>query len=551
MSGIKIGVNIFSFLMITVFLLVLIMEGIALVGGMPEVYDNIVHPHVSTESDIIVEKCDNSSITLKPEVNGTSYSLENHTIFTHEEPLEDGRIYHLSCGHRDVYFRAVKPKNLDYIVVGGFKDHIVIAFNRELNHSDVESLIYFQPNVTYSTRWYHNTLVIEPDARPYEKYRLRIQGNLSTEKKGINISATFIGGYGIEKTIIEPNSVPSYPVTYTFIILPPGIPAITGLLSGQGFLIYYLFIVASILASLLYLGIRYGRRTWKDVERFRRNLSLKIPSKNPAFEIGALFFASISFTVIFYYIAEIFNPHPTVPDFSRMKMWEQMYGLARAGVWEELITRIPFIGIPLLLIHLFRGKRSMPLYRYVLGGEFEMDRLTLLLITICGLMFGIVHMLGGWDAFKILPAMAGGMAMGYLYARYGIWASIILHFSIDYLTIPAYVFDLPSLNIAMDLFIFIGVFIGLYFLYIYSNAFIMKFFGKKGGEKSIRAGMEPPRVYKEEWERYGEYGIPYAQYPYRCYRCGNTEGEYIGDGLLRCTRCGALSRLPPFPPPRA
>ena len=536
-------INIFSVIMIVAFIIALILESVALIAGVPIVTDNIEHPRISTESDLILNG--NGSFSISPQVNGTTYLVEEHTIFVPDQPLEDGRIYHLENGDKSMDFMAVAPNKLKYHIIGGFREHIVIAFNMPVNRSAVDYAISFEPNMNFSVTWHHNTMVVSPENHHFI-YTMTIKGNISDDEhnRTVDITVKYISGIGVGNTFVEPSSLPSIPRTYTFIIIPPGIPMLTGFLSGTSFLIYYLVIVATIAISLGYMGFKYGKKTLKSIVEFPNRFEFRL-FDNAIFETAALFFASLSFTVIFYMIAEMFNPHPTVPGISSMSLWEQLYELARAGVWEELITRIPFIGIPLLFVHLYRNKGMKPLYSYIIGGNLGIDFASISLITICGFMFGFVHMLGGWDAFKILPAMLGGMAMGYLFVKYGIWASMIMHFATDYLSIPSILWHSNALEISTDLFVIGSMVIGVYFLYVYSRATIeFLFFPNKKRSKEKKVMLPPPSA---PFDTNVE-GIPYAPYPYRCYNCGNTEAEYLGNGILRCTRCGSLSKFVPLIP---
>ena len=68
------------------------------------------------------------------------------------------------------------------------------------------------------------------------------------------------------------------------------------------------------------------------------------------------------------------------------------------------------------------------------------------------------------------------MAFGYLFLRKGLYASVILHFTINYLTMPLQVAgDPPALVQIFDVVLFLLIFIGaiLFFYYIIR---IYKFF---------------------------------------------------------------------------
>lgn len=586
--------NLLSIIAIFSFIGVLILESVTLMAGIPLVMDNIERPRISTESDIIIpfSGCNESkaisSFSIEPQVNGSFYTLDNHLIFTPSNGLKDGEEYTLTygCENKSITFVAERPSNnasrVDYTLVSGFYHKIVIAFNMDVNHKDIERNISFKPDLSFSSYWYGNTLVIEPQNATSMSYEVKIDGSTEINGKNytVNFQTTYYPGYGI-LDMQGDSAIPQKESTWLFLIIPPGLPLPVSRISGNAFAGYFLFIVSAILLSLGYISLKEGRQIIRSSADSLKKFRLKVPAENSLFEIAALFFATISFSVIFYYFIMLFNPNPTVPQFGKMPLWEQLYEFARAGVWEELITRIPFIGLILLLVHAVKGEREAPIYRYIVGGGFKTDRTVLILIFICAFMFGFVHMLGGWDMFKILPAMVGGLAMGYLYTKWGIWASITLHFATDYLSMPSMFFNSRLMEASINLFLLGSVFIGIYFFYLYSRAFLVHIRKKKPVyNQPQRHGQNypqypypqhpqnyppqypypqyqqayipqyPQQPYSQPSQNYPPQrpDIPYAPYPYRCYVCGNTQAEYMGNGILRCTRCGALSRIPPQPP---
>lgn len=104
---------------------------------------------------------------------------------------------------------------------------------------------------------------------------------------------------------------------------------------------------------------------------------------------------------------------------------------ANAAVWEEVISRVAYIGVPMTVIAALCRRRDFP--KYLLGG-FGMSRATLVLIVVSATVFGFAHQ-SGWGDWKILPTFLSGLALGYLYVRFGIHASIMFHFAVDYLAV--------------------------------------------------------------------------------------------------------------------
>ena len=120
---------------------------------------------------------------------------------------------------------------------------------------------------------------------------------------------------------------------------------------------------------------------------------------------------------------DIDNPIGFVPD--------ALYAYANAAVWEEVITRIVFIGVPMAIMAACHLRKDF--WKYLLGG-FGMSRLAIVLIFASALVFGFAHM-SGWGLWKVLPTFISGIALGYLYVRFGVHISIMMHFAIDYMAV--------------------------------------------------------------------------------------------------------------------
>ena len=120
-----------------------------------------------------------------------------------------------------------------------------------------------------------------------------------------------------------------------------------------------------------------------------------------------------------------------VPDFGNKI--EQMFGMANAAFWEEIITRVLYIGVPMVFISLFITGRNES-YRCIFGG-FGMSKTAVVLIIISGVIFGLAHY-PGWDdqIWKVITAGLMGMFLGYVFVRFGLYASILLHFINNYLS---------------------------------------------------------------------------------------------------------------------
>jgi hypothetical protein len=189
-------------------------------------------------------------------------------------------------------------------------------------------------------------------------------------------------------------------------------------------------------------------------------------------------------------------------------------------VYEEIITRIIFIGIPLFLVNFAMGERgeSRKAQSYILGGGFDINRTTAILLLFSSGMFAFAH-LAAWDITKIPPTFVGGLALGYLYLRKGLFASIMLHFSVNYFaTLGTFVEGNFGATMVLGLFLLlISLFGALFFIH-----YVMRI----GAHFSKEPAGEEPQVPAQE-------AIP----PYQCPMCGNLEARYI-DGTFECLNCG-------------
>jgi len=209
-------------------------------------------------------------------------------------------------------------------------------------------------------------------------------------------------------------------------------PAPTAILTvtGWGFVAYYLGIVAAITISFFYVLFK----DWKIYAK-ELNMRWKEGEHSIFFTVSAVFFAVLFFDRAYIFFITLIQITPTTPDFSGAPIWEIMYSLANASVWEEVITRILLLGIPLLLYHTVKRERRYPVIRYITGGGIEMDNGVIVLIILSSSVFGIAHLFS-WDIYKIIPATVGGIAFAYIFLKYGLAASIILHFTFDFTIIP-------------------------------------------------------------------------------------------------------------------
>ncbi len=334
-------------------------------------------------------------------------------------------------------------------------------------------------------------------------------------------------------------------------------------LGGWSFFAYYIFLAAAIAISFIWM-------LWKSA-RPAKNELMGRPTKehSPLFTIGTLFMAVLAFNVIFYALVASSGTSPTTPDFETPELWETLYGFANASVWEEVVTRILLIGIPLLLIDAVRRSKKPELqerkYRqYILGGGLEIGRVEAALLVFSSVMFGIAHV-WSWDLWKIVPALAAGLAFGYLFLKLGVYASILLHFAFDFLSVPMEVWPGSfALEMVLGLLSLLWMVVGVAFLVYYLAKAFGWLTGKRiwpdvplktkspsyapyhpqaayGYQQGYRPGYPPAQpqggpAYQPLPMKQPAPPTDPAAFGYRCQHCGNTEAHYE-DGRLICTKC--------------
>jgi hypothetical protein len=329
--------------------------------------------------------------------------------------------------------------------------------------------------------------------------------------------------------------ISSEPYVVLFLVIPfiVGIAVLTGPVAAA----YYVFIVVAIVASYIWMARR-------SLPTLRQELAMeRVPQHSVAYVVATLFCATIAATYIGYYIGAIFIPTPTVINFDDTPLWQVLYDLANASVWEELISRVLLIGIPLLVIGI-ATREKRPAWRYILGGEFEFGKKEVFFVLFSSSMFGLGHYFGGWDIIKIAPAMIGGFAMGYLFLKFGLYASIMLHFFTDYSSISYFVSGKNEFILSIiDLMLLACVIIGIAYLVHYALKGLSALTGQDLRlEKPIAApaGLAPlPQPPQQN-----QYQPPVMQMPPTqggfdvfCHSCGSREAKYE-NGQLICAHCG-------------
>jgi hypothetical protein len=358
---------------------------------------------------------------------------------------------------------------------------------------------------------------------------------------------TLIYGVGVVVPDIQDDFLGGFRL---FVAVPYLIPF--GSLSGTGLIVYYFLLVAAISASLAWVLFSSAKGFVKEI-----TMKAKAREHTPLFEVCALMFATFFLNFVIILVTGAANDDtPGTGDTLSQLLLE----LANASVWEEIAVRVLFIGVPLIFIDLIRGKPRKDWYAYILGGKFKIGIPETGLVIFSASMFGVAHYLGGWGEWKIPAAGIVGIAFGYLYLKFGIAASITLHFTYDYLSMPGMVFN-PDLDTVLTVLLLVWLGAGAIFTVYYSIRITEFLTGMRFWEETPRPeaygqpyGAPPQAPYQQS--------RPYAQHPqpgpgyqpsyppppqvwdpsrgYVCPVCGNLEARWV-NGRFQCLRCGHLS----------
>lgn len=126
----------------------------------------------------------------------------------------------------------------------------------------------------------------------------------------------------------------------------------------------------------------------------------------------------------------------TVPPHADNDLTQFLY-VSISPLVEELGFRVILIGLPLFVFYshklslkhffksLWRPSHNLHIYDF---------RKSFLLIVLVGIFFGLAHIMTGepWSEGKFAQASASGIILGWLYFRFGLIASILVHWGTNY-----------------------------------------------------------------------------------------------------------------------
>ncbi|MDR2845794.1 MAG: CPBP family intramembrane metalloprotease [Candidatus Methanoplasma sp.] len=222
--------------------------------------------------------------------------------------------------------------------------------------------------------------------------------------------------------------------------------------------IYWLFVVFVISASVACALFRFGGAVKDSIKK-----KIKSPVENSAvFWICALLCSVLLMDVIYVNVITLMGHSVIDPLAGLIADTNHRYVYANAPVWEELATRVFYIGVPMTVAALVITKKKDAL-RSVLGG-FGLSWLAIILIIVSSLIFGFAHAPSS-GPYKIIPAAYLGLALGYLYTRFGLYAAVAFHFAYNYRFVFAWAVSDTFMGGIVTLLTLAGIATSIYIIY--------------------------------------------------------------------------------------
>ncbi len=217
------------------------------------------------------------------------------------------------------------------------------------------------------------------------------------------------------------------------------------------FLAYYGFLVGAITLACLYYTIRERKLFLSALLAPFEQIGTRLRSMSAWVAIAQTWLAVTFVQVAIILLLAAIGPPPSSPiTVTAGNVWDLLFELANASVYEELVFRALLIGVPLaigsLALRAGLGRRWTPertsarhSLRYLVGGNLRTTSSRESLLAAWILLFGSSALFGlahapGWGWWKVVPAMVAGLGFGYLFLRHGVGAAIIAHFATDYIS---------------------------------------------------------------------------------------------------------------------
>lgn len=319
------------------------------------------------------------------------------------------------------------------------------------------------------------------------------------------------------------------------IFIVVGIPIGLVRISGYSLSAFYLFLVFAIILSLVaifYTGIGDLFDYLKEVVRGEfQKVKENDRLGSPFLRLVCIFTSLLFISYVYLIVLELIGASPAGSGLEELPLWRQMYSLTRAVVWEEIVVRVVFIGLPMLIYAAVKGKRR--LRGYLLGGFGFKNRIPALFILFSSVMFALAH-LPGWDLYKMFPTFVAGLAFGYLFVKDGLHSAILLHFFWNFMSVPDKLMDISRFDVYLSLMVLFWMLVGVYYTYYYIKK--LGAWLQKTPHEEKKAG--PEHLAGEEGSSRHTAGVTIG---YVCPNCAFDKAIYTDEGKLKCKRCGKES----------
>ncbi len=249
--------------------------------------------------------------------------------------------------------------------------------------------------------------------------------------------------------------------------------------------------------------------------------------RSAIFRISEFYALNLFLSLAYFLIIDALGKPVANPLGNSVPFFYNMFELTNAGLYEELITRVLYIGIPLYIYYRLKmgpnGEREkhVPFYRAIWGGNYKFGKPEITVLVISSIIFGVAHA-SSWDWSKVPQAALGGFFLGILFLRYGLFADVLFHFSID--STDAFLPTTLGNPLANGATTGFATFIDLLFVFAGIVVLISYFFRLRNYMNVRKNGAVPSAV-----QDYNQ-----------CPRCQSTDSEIIYQGVYRCKNCGNI-----------
>ena len=252
-----------------------------------------------------------------------------------------------------------------------------------------------------------------------------------------------IGIYIVFETDIGDDINYDYPITHLDLFSQTNFyQSSIDLSLGDAFVVLWMFYLAIFVISILGPKQNFLKSISSLISMGQYDVKL-----NYMFAITKWLSILILISALINFIQESFGI-VTVPPLGDNNLIQFFY-VSLAPLLEEFLFRIILVGIPLFA--LYSSRASLRYFLKCLWNPSSLNILdskkAILIIVFVGISFGFAHIAFGdsWSEGKFAQATAGGIILGWVYLKYGIVTSLLIHWATNYF-IFAYAHFISQIN---------------------------------------------------------------------------------------------------------